>query len=613
CGPPCLIFSPHPCSWATGAFCMGFEAVVSSFYWDGQVCRADSQGGAPSETPRGSWASSVFDLRNSEADPLLPSLLERTPPEELDRRNALLRQESRHDALFELYPCQDEEEIVERRLPADLPREHLGHRILVRCLALKLELEIEPIFGSMALYDAKEKKKVSENFYFDMNPEPLKRMLSSHVPYHDVSTLSRACIFNVTYPSTDLFLVVKLEKVLQGDINECAEPYMKDEKNKDKVRGNAVATCERLGKYRMPFAWTAVYLLNVLTGVNSLDRDGDSVGSGTLGEDLAPVHSPSTLRRKTAEARRRRGSLERRSGSEKRRSWSPDDFANGLDTFRPVTLTVTSFFKQESDKLRDDDLYKFLADLKRPGSVLKRLKSIPGGLCFNVPLRAGAKVKCTLTEQALIHNCFFNTRAEDEKEVVFVSLLSELRNIIKRKRRMLHSRKLRNSRKKHLNTYERCLSKTDRGAGPPTLRPGLLFRSGCSDFLNVAYKASKFHNLSPDFQDEVKVKLPARLTDRHHLFFTFYHISCQRKMEQTPTETPIGYTWFPLYHDGHLQTGDHMLPVMLEHPPASYSFLTPSVQIPNTKWVDGHKGLFDVSLHAASTVHPQVPPFPSFL
>lgn len=90
----------------TGALCMGSEAVVSSFSWDGQVCRAE--GGAPSETPRGSWASSVFDLRNSEADPLLPSLLERTPPEELDRRNALLRQESRHDALFELYPCQDE-------------------------------------------------------------------------------------------------------------------------------------------------------------------------------------------------------------------------------------------------------------------------------------------------------------------------------------------------------------------------------------------------------------------------------------------------------------------------------------------------------------------------
>lgn len=34
-----------------------------------------------------------------------------------------------------------------------------------------------------------------------------------------------------------------------------------------------MAACERLGKYRMPFAWTAVYLMNIISGSNSLDRD----------------------------------------------------------------------------------------------------------------------------------------------------------------------------------------------------------------------------------------------------------------------------------------------------------------------------------------------------
>ena len=33
----------------------------------------------------------------------------------------------------------------------------------------RLSVQFEPIFASMALYDAKEKKKISENFYFDMN------------------------------------------------------------------------------------------------------------------------------------------------------------------------------------------------------------------------------------------------------------------------------------------------------------------------------------------------------------------------------------------------------------------------------------------------------------
>lgn len=53
---------------------------------------------------------------------------------------------------------------------------------------------------------------------------------------------------------------------------------------------NAAASCERLGKYRMPFAWTAIYLMNVVSGTNSLERDSssdkDSTGSNSLGNYL---------------------------------------------------------------------------------------------------------------------------------------------------------------------------------------------------------------------------------------------------------------------------------------------------------------------------------------
>lgn len=68
-----------------------------------------------------------------------------------------------------------------------------------------------------------------------MNPEGIKKMLANHVPFSDASTLARSCIINITKPSPDLFIVVRLEKVLQGDISECAEPYFRDDKNKDKV------------------------------------------------------------------------------------------------------------------------------------------------------------------------------------------------------------------------------------------------------------------------------------------------------------------------------------------------------------------------------------------
>ena len=68
----------------------------------------------------------------------------------------------------------------------------------------------------------------------------------------------------------------------------------------------------------------------------------------------------------------------------------------------------------------------------------------------------------------------------------------------------------------------------------------------------------------PDFYEEIKIKLPARLGDGHHLLFTFYHISCQRKDTQQAIETPIGYTWLPLLRDGRIVTGQYRTEVSLK-------------------------------------------------
>ena len=52
--------------------------------------------------------------------------------------------------------------------------------------------------------------QISENFYFDLNTDPMKKMISLHVPYEDTSTISKAGIFSITYPSPDVFLVIKV-------------------------------------------------------------------------------------------------------------------------------------------------------------------------------------------------------------------------------------------------------------------------------------------------------------------------------------------------------------------------------------------------------------------
>lgn len=60
------------------------------------------------DTPRGSWACSIFDLKNSLPDALLPNLLDRTPNEEIDHHNEDQRKSNRHKELFALHPAPDE-------------------------------------------------------------------------------------------------------------------------------------------------------------------------------------------------------------------------------------------------------------------------------------------------------------------------------------------------------------------------------------------------------------------------------------------------------------------------------------------------------------------------
>ncbi|XP_015777841.1 PREDICTED: dedicator of cytokinesis protein 7-like [Acropora digitifera] len=136
----------------------------------------------------------------------------------------------------------------------------------------------------------------------------------------------------------------------------------------------------------------------------------------------------------------------------------------------------------------------------------------------------------------------------------------------------------------------------------------LFGKSSTSAMQSEAWSAVTYHNKTPDFYEEVKVKLPAHLTVEHHLLFTFYHISCsagKKADDKMATETPIGYTWIPAVKEGRLSLGEFHLPVSLEKPPPSYSMLSPEVPLPGMKWLEGHKGVFHVAVRAVSSIHPQ--------
>uniref|UniRef100_A0A672MKY1 Dedicator of cytokinesis 6 n=1 Tax=Sinocyclocheilus grahami TaxID=75366 RepID=A0A672MKY1_SINGR len=547
------------------------------------------------DTPRGSWASSIFDLKNSTPDALLPSVLERTAAEDMDCRNAENRQQCRHADLLGLYPAPDEDEAVERCAIPEVPKEHSGQRIMVKCLSLKFEIEIEPIFGSLALYDVREKKKISEDFHFDLNSDQMKSLLRPHSPHAAISTLARSTIFSITYPSPDIFLVIKLEKVLQqGDIGECCEPYMvmkesdstKHKEKLEKLRAQAEQMCTRLGRFRMPFAWTAIHLLNIVSSVGGLDRsDSDS----------------DTERKGTWNERKKKG-FERMSVGE--------DMCN-FTNFRPATLTVTNFFKQEGDRLSDDDLYKFLADMRRPSSVLRRLRPVTAQLKIDISPAPEAPHYC-LSPELLHVKPYPDPRVRPTKEVLeFPARYVYTPHTTYRNLLYVYPQSVNFSSRQGSVRNIAVKVQFMAGEDPSQAMPVIFGKSSCAEFYEAAYTPVIYHNKSPEFYEEVKMKIPANLTDNHHLLFTFYHISCQPK-QNTPLETPVGYTWIPLMQHGRLRTGSFSLPVSVEKPPPSYSVLTPDVQLPGMKWVDNHKGVFNVEVKAASSVHTQDPHLDKF-
>uniref|UniRef100_G3PL26 Dedicator of cytokinesis 6 n=1 Tax=Gasterosteus aculeatus aculeatus TaxID=481459 RepID=G3PL26_GASAC len=549
------------------------------------------------ETPRGSWASSIFDLKNSSPDALLPSVLERAAAEEMDRRNTEARLQGRHSALLGLYPPPDEDEAVERCSVPEVPKEHCGQRIMVKCLSLKFEIEIEPIFGTLALYDVKEKKKISENFYFDLNSDQMKGLLKPHTPHIAISTLARSAIFSITYPSADIFLVIKLEKVLQqGDIGECCEPYMvmkesdssKHKEKLEKLRLQAEQSCGRLGQFRMPFAWTAIHLLNIVSSVGGLDRsdpdsDSERKGHGTWNE-------------------RKKKGFERMSVG--------DELCN-FATFRPATLTVTNFFKQEGDRLSDEDLYKYLADMRRPSSVLRRLRPVTAQLKIDISPAPDSPHYC-LSPELLHVKPYPDLRVRPTKDVLefparhVYTPHTTYRNLL-----YVYPQSLNFSSRQGSVRNIAVKVQFMAGEDPGQALSVIFGKSSCSEFIRDAYTPIIYHNKSPEFYEEIKMKIPANLTDNHHLLFTFFHISCQTK-QNTPLETPVGYTWIPLMQHGRLRTGSFSLPVSVEKPPPSYSVLTPDVQLPGMKWVDNHKGVFNVEVTAASSVHTQDPHLDKF-
>uniref|UniRef100_A0A8C2JJW2 Dedicator of cytokinesis 9 n=1 Tax=Cyprinus carpio TaxID=7962 RepID=A0A8C2JJW2_CYPCA len=459
--------------------------------------------------------------------------------------------------------------------------EKFGKRILVNCNDLSFNLQscvaeneegpttnVEPFFVSLSLFDIQSGRKISSDFHVDMNHPSVKALLppsgaqnstaapgSPQAAHPTASSLTDSGVFSVTCPHPDVFLVARIEKVLQGGIAHCAEPYMKNSdsaKAAQKVLKNAKMACSRLGQYRMPFAWAA----------RPLFKDA----SGTVDK----------------------------------------------------SARFSALYRQDGNKLSNEDVFRLLADFRKPEKMAK-LPVILGNLDVTVDNVAPDLTNCVTASYLPLHQ----TEVVDRSRVVFeveefVPSIAKYSQpfTIYNNHLYVYPRHLKYDSQKSFTKARNialCLEFRDSDEEDAVPLKCIYGRPGGPLFCKKAFAAVLHHQQNPEFYEEFKIELPAQLTDRHHLLFTLYHISCDsnskastKRREQV--ETQVGYAWLPLLKDGRVIMNEQQVAVAANLPSGYLSYQDNSSKQhtgQEVKWVDGGRPLLKVSTQLVSTVYTQ--------
>nr|XP_033803485.1 dedicator of cytokinesis protein 9 isoform X4 [Geotrypetes seraphini] len=462
--------------------------------------------------------------------------------------------------------------------------EKFGKRILVKCNDLAFNLQscvaeneegpttnVEPFFVTLSLFDIKNNRKISADFHVDLNHHSVRQMIASspqqqnvwgdcskqiqNVIHETMLQYPKQGIFSVTCPHPDIFLVARIEKVLQGSITHCAEPYMKStdsSKIAQKVLKNAKQACYRLGQYRMPFAWAARTLFKDTLG--TLDKSA---------------------------------------------------------RFSPL-------YKQDSNKLSNEDMLKFLVDFRKPEKMAK-LPVILGNLDITIDNVAPDFPNYVNSSYIPMKQFETNTKAVVTFEVEeFVPCIPKHTQpfTIYNNHLYVYPKHLKyDSQKSFAKARNIAISVEIRDSDEEDSQPlkCIYGRPGGPIFVRNAVATVLHHQQNPEFYDEIKVELPTHLHEKHHLLFTFYHVSCDSSSKGTTKkkdaiETQVGYAWLTLLRDGRVVTNEQQIPVSFNLPSGYLSYQELGMgkhSGPEIKWVDGAKQLLKIATHLVSTVYSQ--------
>ncbi|KAG5877388.1 hypothetical protein JTB14_027999 [Gonioctena quinquepunctata] len=453
-------------------------------------------------------------------------------------------------------------------------REVFGQRVLLQCESIRLKLQVvddrdnlcqvEPYHTTLCLFDAKNGRKLTENFHFDLNSTSIRNTISNGT-YSDANTnckmelpqgvpsewmmYPRQALLSIMNPHPDIFLVVRIEKVLQGGIGQSSEPYVKAHKEpkiSQKMYRNIAVCCQRLGRYRMPFAWAARPLFRL--------------------------------------------------------------YSNELDT----TSDFHAIYRQEPNKISDEEMVRLLSDYRKPDKFSK-FTVIPGSLEIKVSAVSDLPSNTLSTSLAPLKPFPIPPTTPPTIEIAELEGLSD--KDINPYTTFIN----------HLYVYPLCLnfdtqktfSRARNIACVIELRDSdneeakglqcIYGRPGQALLVSQVSCAVLHHNTYPIWYEEVKIRLPTNILYSHHLLFTFYHISCDIKKKENGVENCVGYAWLPLLQKGKLNVEAQTIPIASQLLPGYLSVhpfgLGRGSSGPEINWIDGQRPLFTIGFNLVSTIN----------
>jgi hypothetical protein len=462
---------------------------------------------------------------------------------------------------------------------------------------------------------------LSERFFFDLNGEQ-QGACKMDTAKADIETRSRRAIFAVPKPHARIYLVLLVDKLLQGDMNTATETYIKVS---EKSKGGLSAVSPSQPRSDPP-PLPPPGLINPKGANNLKAATKQTEVIAPLWEKRRHVHMPFAW---AARPVYQKGGV--------------------LDTRSPFS----PLFRQEPDRLLFCDLFSQLQDYEK---VLGKTLALNKMRAQVIPGVFQADVEPFVGNQSTVDPAFVPVKPyREDKEVPprrevqsliptvlgahlsyinFFYVYPETLNLAG-----LSAKKLMAGGSAQNILCRAQLLETDKFGLPrqPVGGRCVFGRSNGPRMTDRAQTWVLYHNKVPQFNEEMKFILPASLSSRHHILFTFYHASVfsrkdAKKGRDAEGLALIGYAVLPLLsNDGrslvrgnvglrvtapsssggagstNSASGDGQESLAL---PPNYTLACRDMgrgmdltNIPRLRWLDSDKELFGIRSAAVSTVH----------